>query len=92
MQDGVISLAHMVHSSSGLAASVLGADDRGYIRVGSYADILVFDPAKVVDVADFDEPHAYSEGMDYVLVNGRPAILQGKLAEERYGRVLRPRR
>jgi N-acyl-D-aspartate/D-glutamate deacylase len=92
VKDEVITLEHMVHTSSGLTASVLGAHDRGYIRAGGYADVLVFDLAKVHDVANFDNPHAYSKGMDYVLVNGRPAILKGKLVQERHGRVLRPRR
>jgi len=92
VEDEVITLEQMVHTSSGLTASVLGATDRGYIRPGGYADVLVFDPTKVHDVASFENPHAYSVGMDYVLVNGRPAILKGKLVEERHGRILRPRR
>jgi N-acyl-D-amino-acid deacylase len=92
VKDDVITLEHMVHTSSGLTASVLGGEDRGYILPGGFADVLVFDLGKVRDVANFENPHAFSQGMDYVLVNGRPAILKGKLVEERHGRVLRPRR
>ena len=80
----------MVHSSTGLTAAVLGAVDRGVIRPGAYADVLVFDPAQVKDVAGFDEPHAYSVGMHYVLVNGRPAIMEGNVVDERHGRILEP--
>jgi N-acyl-D-aspartate/D-glutamate deacylase len=92
VQDRVVTLEDMVHASSGLTASVLGIEDRGYIFPGSFADVLVFDLAKVRDVASFESPHAYSEGMDYVFVNGRPAIIEGELVDERYGRILRPRR
>jgi N-acyl-D-amino-acid deacylase len=92
LERGVITLEHMVHASSGLTASVLGPPDRGFLRPGAHADVLVFDPARVRDTATFADPHAYAEGMDVVLVNGRPAILDGELLAERHGRILRPRR
>ena len=53
-----------------LPASVFGLKDRGMLRPGAWADILIFDPAKVRDAATYLEPHQMSEGMDYVLVNG----------------------
>jgi N-acyl-D-amino-acid deacylase len=53
-----------------LPAGVFGLKDRGTLRPGAWADILVFDPARVRDAATYLEPHQMSEGIDYVLVNG----------------------
>jgi N-acyl-D-aspartate/D-glutamate deacylase len=92
MEDGVISLAQMVHASTGLTASVLGIEDRGFVRPGAFADILVFDPAEVADTATYLEPHSYSVGMHYVLVNGQPAVVEGELTAQRHGRILTPER
>ena len=88
LDQGVVSIEQAVHSSSGLAASVFGIKDRGAIREGAYADVLVFDPHTVNDVATYEKPHAYSTGMDYVFVNGRAAVAEGKVVNERFGRVL----
>jgi N-acyl-D-aspartate/D-glutamate deacylase len=88
LERGVISLEQMVHSSSGLTAAVFGIKDRGEIREGNYADILVFDPKAVKDISTYEQPHAYSTGMDTILVNGRIAVADGKVTEQRYGRVL----
>ena len=75
-----------------LPASVFGLKDRGVLRPGAWADILVFDPAKVRDVATYLEPHQMSEGMEYVLVNGAiekdANVFTGKLG----GRVVTPDR
>jgi len=54
-----------------------------------WADLVVFDPATVRDVATFDQPNQLSQGMEYVLVNGTPVIDQGKMTEARPGKVLR---
>ncbi len=88
MERKVITLEQAIHSSTGLTAEVYGIEDRGLLRAGAYADVLVFDPAKVRDVATYEEPHAYSEGMDYILVNGAVAVADGKALAERSGRVL----
>jgi N-acyl-D-amino-acid deacylase len=53
------------------------------------ADITVFDPDKVRDVATFEDPNHYSEGILYVLVNGKAVVRDGKITEERPGRILR---
>jgi N-acyl-D-amino-acid deacylase len=92
MEEGVVTLAQMVHASSGLPASVLGLEDRGFLRPGAFADVLVFDPAEVADTATYLAPHSYSVGMHHVLVNGRPAVRDGELTDRRHGRVLAPRR
>ena len=69
-ERGVIDLPFAIRSMTSLPASVYGLKDRGMLRVGAWADILVFDPAKVRDAATYLEPHQLSEGMEYVLVNG----------------------
>ena len=89
---GVISVEQAIRSASGLTAQVFGITDRGVIRPGAFADVIVFSPDKIRDVATYLQPHAYAEGMDYVFINGQPAIWAGAAAPERYGRVLKPRR
>jgi N-acyl-D-amino-acid deacylase len=69
-ERGVIDLPFAIRSMTSLPASVFGLKDRGVLRVGAWADILVFDPAKVRDMATYLDPHQLSEGMEYVLVNG----------------------
>ena len=66
-----------------------GLHDRGVIREGACADIVVFDPATVADVATYAEPVRYPVGIDHVIVNGRPAVLDGAETGERPGRLLR---
>lgn len=78
-----------VLDGTGLAAEVCHIEDRGFIRPGAYADLLVFDPLKVKDKATFDKPRQQSEGMLWVLVNGRIAIENGKATHVRAGIVLR---
>ena len=62
--------------------------DRGLLRPGMKADIAVFDPAIVIDRADFARPHQYAEGFVHVLVNGTPVLENGKMLEARPGRAL----
>ena len=56
--------------------------------MGAYADVLVFDPAEVADIATYEKPHAYATGMSFVLINGQLAVADGKVTGERHGRVL----
>lgn len=91
-ERGVIDLPFAVRSMTSLPASVFGLKDRGVLRPGAWADILVFDPSKVHDVATYLEPHQMSEGFEYVLVNGMiekdANTFTGKLG----GRVVTPDR
>ncbi len=87
-EKGVLDLAAAVRSMTSLPAQVFQIADRGMIRPGAYADLVVFDLEKVNDPATFQEPHQLAEGMAYVLVNGQPAIDEGRFTEERAGRVL----
>jgi N-acyl-D-amino-acid deacylase len=89
LEQGVLTLEQAVHSMTGLSATVMGIPERGEVRTGYFADLLIFDPARVRDTATYEQPHAYAEGMDYVVVNGRFAIDGGVFADVRAGRVLR---
>ena len=88
-EDGVITLEDAVRRMTSLAAHRLGLHDRGLVAPGMAADLLIFDPERVRDRADFGDPMQYAEGMDYVLVNGVPVIDDGVLIDERPGRLLR---
>jgi N-acyl-D-amino-acid deacylase len=74
---------------TGLSAARLKLSDRGILRAGNFADVVVFDPAKVADKSTFAEPHQYPVGIDHVLVNGVPAVDAGRFTDSRAGRLLR---
>ncbi len=88
LERGVISVEDAVRTSTSLPAQILGLRDRGQIREGSFADIVVFDLETLRDAATFFEPHQYAEGIDYVLVNGQFALDGGQMTWHRSGRVL----
>ena len=83
-----ITLEDAVHRMSGLPAARLKLFDRGLLRPGMKADVVVFDAATVADKADFAKPHQYAIGFQHVVINGKPVILAGELTAERPGRVL----
>src|SRR5262249_26720088 len=88
IEDGVISLEHAIRSASGLPADILHLKDRGYIRKGYAADLVVFDPKTFRDVATFEKPHQYATGVRYLFVNGQMVIAEGKQKETLAGKVL----
>ncbi|MBI3876575.1 MAG: D-aminoacylase [Verrucomicrobia bacterium] len=85
----VLSLEDAVRRMSSLPASTYRLRDRGFIRTGAWADVVVFDPAKVTDDATFDEPHHYATGFALVLVNGVPVVENDKHTGMRPGKCLR---
>lgn len=87
--EGVVGLEHAIRSMTSLPALVFDMPERGVLREGAVADVVVFDLAAVDDVAEFTDPHHYSEGMVHVFVNGVPAIRDGDFTGELPGRVLR---
>ena len=91
-QRGTIDLPFAIRSMTSLPAAVFGLKDRGTLRVGAWADILVFDPANVRDLATYLEPHQLSEGMEYVLVNGAIAKDADTWTGTLGGRVVTPDR
>lgn len=84
----VLRLEDAVRKMTSLPARTMGFMDRGILRPGMAADVVVFDLAKVADPATFQQPHAYAEGFEEVLVNGKAIILDGELTEERGGEIL----
>ena len=82
-------LEEAVRKMTSLAASRVGLMDRGILRPGMLADITVFDPKTIKDVATYNDPLHYSLGVKFVFVNGRPVVWDGSITEERPGRALR---
>ncbi len=87
--EGVTSLADAIRRITALPAGVLGLTDRGRLAPGCAADVAVFDPAAIRDVATYAEPHRFAEGMVHVLVNGVFALRGGAVTPARPGRVVR---
>jgi N-acyl-D-amino-acid deacylase len=88
VERGVIGIEQAIHSMTHLPARVHRLEDRGSIRPGAYADLVVFDLARINDPATFTEPHQLAEGMVHVIVNGSLAVSDGRFSEELHGRVL----
>jgi len=88
IERGAITLEHAIRSSTSLPAQIMLLKDRGQIREGFAADIVIFDLAAIRDKATFFEPHQHSEGIDYVLINGTPVVDAGKLTHATPGKVL----
>lgn len=85
----VLTLEEAIRRMTSLPARTFGFLDRGIIRPGFVADLVLFDPARVQDRATFTDPHQYTEGFDYVLVNGEPVVADGKLTNGRPGEFVR---
>ena len=89
IQKQIVSLAAAIRSSTGLPAVILGWSDRGRLKEGLIADVTVFDPATFRDQATYDDPHRYSAGVQYVFVNGQPAVFHGQPTGALAGRAIR---
>lgn len=89
-EQRVLSLAQAIHKMTALPARRLGLRDRGVIRAGAVADLVVLDPRRVADEATYDDPHRYPAGIDHVLVAGRFVIKDGGHTGSLPGRVLTP--
>jgi len=85
----VVGLEFAIRSMTSLPASVFGLTDRGVIRPGAFADLVIFDPAVIRDAATYAQPQTLAEGVSDVLVNGTPVRLDGKFTDASPGRVLR---
>ena len=85
----VLMLGHSMSVAQVPPAQRLGLGDRGVLKVGLWADVVIFDPELVRDVATFENPNQLSQGMEYVLVNGIPVIAEGKPTGALPGKVLR---
>lgn len=87
--EKIISLEEAVRKLTSLPASNLKLEDRGALKSGFYADVVVFDPAKVQDMATFENPHQYATGMVHVFVNGVQVLKDGEHTGATPGRVVR---
>ena len=88
-ERGTIGLEHAIRSMTSLPAAVFGIADRGVIREGAFADLVIFDPAQVAEASTYTAPHALARGFDWVLVNGVVVRADGAFTDALPGRVLR---
>ena len=88
-EEAVIPMEDAIHKLSGMSAEKLKLRKRGFLRVGHYADVVVFDPDSIQDHATFEDPHQYSTGMIHVFVNGTQVLLDGEHTGATPGRVVR---
>jgi dihydroorotase/N-acyl-D-amino-acid deacylase len=88
-EEKKLTLEDAIRKFSALPAQRMRLIDRGVLKQGMWADVVVFDPEKIRDVATFDDPNRLSEGMDFVVVNGTLVIDNGKMTAALPGKVLR---
>ena len=87
--EKVLRLEEAVRKMTSQPAARVHLNDRGVLRPGMAADVTVFDPARIRDTSTFEDPKHYAVGIEYVLVNGRAVVAQGRITNERPGRALR---
>jgi N-acyl-D-amino-acid deacylase len=88
LDRGAISLEHAIRSSTSLPARIMSLNDRGQIKEGFAADLVIFDLATIRDKATFFEPHQHSDGIDHVFINGVAVVDTGKVTGALPGRVI----
>jgi len=88
-EEKQLTLPDAIRKFSALAAQRMRLTDRGVLKLGMWADVVIFDPEKITDKATFENPNQFSEGMEFVLVNGVPVIAEGKMTGVLPGKVLR---
>lgn len=88
-EQHTLTLEEAVHKFTALAAQRMRFTDRGVLKQGMWADVVVFDPERITDKATFEEPNQLSVGMQWVLVNGVPVIAEGQATQALPGKVLR---
>src|SRR5205814_1718940 len=90
-KDHALSIAAAVRKLTTLPADNLSLPDRGRLKAGAHADVVVFDPNTIQDHATYDKPHQLSTGVSQVIVNGEFAVRDGKATGAHSGRVVRGR-
>jgi dihydroorotase/N-acyl-D-amino-acid deacylase len=88
-EEHLLTLEQAIHKMTGLAAARVGLRDRGFLRPGFYADLTIFDPKRVLDLATFEMPNQHPEGIKFVIINGQISVDEGKRTPTLAGRVLR---
>jgi N-acyl-D-aspartate/D-glutamate deacylase len=90
LEKNLLTMEEAIQSASGLPAQMLGFTNRGQIKEGYIADVVVFDPETIADKATFDDPHQYSEGILHVLISGVSVIKNGEFTGILVGNPLIP--
>ena len=88
-ERGVITLEQAIHKMTGQAADKLRLADRGLVRTGHHADLVIFDPETVAEGSSYEDPYQYPVGIDLVMVNGEVVVQDGEHTGRLPGRVLR---
>jgi dihydroorotase/N-acyl-D-amino-acid deacylase len=88
-EENQLTLADAIRKFTALPAQRMRLTDRGVLKQGMWADVVVLDPATITDMATFENPNQFSKGMEFVLVNGVPVIENGKMSGPLPGKVLR---
>ena len=88
-ERGVVGWEEAIFKMSGLPAKKFGIAKRGILAEGNFADVVVFDPKTIKDLATVENPYQYSQGVDCVVVNGQIALNSGIITDQRAGQVLR---
>jgi N-acyl-D-amino-acid deacylase len=88
-ERGLLKMEYAVRKMTSMNAEKIGLRDRGVLRTGTFADITIFDPEKIIDRSTYEDPFHYAEGVRYVVVNGQIVIDDGEQTEARPGRALR---
>jgi dihydroorotase/N-acyl-D-amino-acid deacylase len=88
-EKSIISLPQAIYKMTNLPALTLGLKNRGLIKEKMIADIVIFDPATIIDKATFERPHQYPEGIHFVIINGKLSIDKGKFQNLKAGKVLK---
>lgn len=89
LAEKAVPLEQALRSCNGLPADILNLPERGYLKPGYFADLVVFDPTSFHDTATYEKPHQYAQGARYVLVNGQLAVDDGDFKGKLAGKVLR---
>ncbi|HEU5162709.1 MAG TPA: D-aminoacylase, partial [Thermoanaerobaculia bacterium] len=87
-EEKLIPLEEAVRKMTSLAAARAGLADRGSVRAGMKADLVVFDPSRIADVSTYEDPHHFSVGIDHVVVNGTPVLRDGRMTGALPGRII----
>ncbi len=87
-KERILTLENAIRKMTSLPAQKLKLKDRGLVREGMWADLVIMDPKRVIDQATYQKPHQYPKGIEYVLVNGKLVIEHGEHTKALPGRVL----
>lgn len=88
-EEKILRIEEAIRKMSSMPASRVCLKDRGILKEGFWADIVIFDPAKIKDKATYQAPHQYSDGIKYVIVNGGITVEEGKLTNAKFGNILK---